>query len=208
MYIILFYFVFASKKLTAAADPQTFSGPRAPPRFSAMPNASFSACFTLVTRDPKIRYSTQTAHPRHPKVDHKATPNIHACRRPEKVNHFCLTARPKSAKAVLVPSPVKTLEEWAAKSGRVTRARRERVRRASTALDDQEEEEEVTGLLPLVAAVAAVVVAVVVGLVVVKAVMAGKGRREEGKTGWLLERRLVSFLQRAPRGPDRKPVGR
>lgn len=106
-----------------------------------------------------------------------------------------------------MPSPVKTLEESAAKSGRVMRARRERVRRTSTALDDQEEGEE-AGLLPPAAAAVAVVVGLVVVVVVMKAVIAGKGRRDEGKTGWLLERRLVSFLQRAPRGPDRKPVGR
>ena len=79
------------------------------------------------------------------------------------------------------------------------------MRRASTALDDQEEGEE-AGLLPLAAVTVAVVVGLVV-VVVVKAALAEKGRREEGKTGWLLERRLVSFLQRAPRGPDKKPVG-
>jgi hypothetical protein len=41
--------------LTAAADPHTFSGPRAPPLFSAMPKASFSDCFTLVTSEPQMR---------------------------------------------------------------------------------------------------------------------------------------------------------
>ena len=41
-----------------AADPQTFSGPRAPPRPSAMPCASFCCCFIFVAALPTTKYST------------------------------------------------------------------------------------------------------------------------------------------------------
>ena len=38
-----------------AADPHTFSGPRVPPRPSAIPSASFFAFLTFVTMEPPMR---------------------------------------------------------------------------------------------------------------------------------------------------------
>lgn len=174
-------------KRTAAADPHTFSGPLAPPRFSAMPNASFSACFTFVTSDPKTKYNTHKAHPRQPKVDHNATPNAQACNNPDDVNQRCFTAIPKMASAELVQSPVPTLAEYAANSGRLMRAKRESARRSpdSKPVDVLE--------------VSAQMLVVVVGLLV-------KERTVEGKApvGRTEERKLETFLHRQPRGPLRK----
>jgi len=152
-----------------------------------MPNASFSACFTFVTSDPKIKYNTHKAHPRQPSVDHNATPNAQACNNPEDVNQRCFTAIPRIASAELVHSPVPTLAEYAANSGRLISARRESARRGPSNRPEE------------VVDVSAQMFVVVVGLLV-------KDRTVEGKApvGRTEERRLETLLQRQPRGPLRK----
>lgn len=155
-----------------------------------MPNASFSACLTLVTSDPKIKYKTHKAHPRQPKVDHRATPNAQACNSPEDVSHRCFTAIPRIANAELVHSPVPTLAEYAANSGRLMSAKRERARRGPSNKPEE------------VVEVSAQTLVVVVGLLVKERAVEGKA--PVGRARAAAERRLETLLQRAPRGPERK----
>ena len=75
------------------ADPQTFSGPRRPPRASARPRCCFSRSPSRVTREPRARYSTTASQPRQPRVPHRIVPRMPACTQPDRVSTGARWAR-------------------------------------------------------------------------------------------------------------------
>ena len=83
---------------------RTFSGPRFPPRFSAMPMDSFFAFFTLVTAEPASRNSTHVLQPLQPRVDQRITPSAHEWKRPPRVSKLCPLATPSAAIPELTPT--------------------------------------------------------------------------------------------------------
>mmetsp|Transcript_4750 Transcript_4750/g.13722 ORF Transcript_4750/g.13722 Transcript_4750/m.13722 type:complete len:214 (+) Transcript_4750:792-1433(+) len=86
-----------------AADPQTFSGPRFPPRPSAMPLACFSRNLTLVTADPRNRYRTQVVQPLQPRVVHSPVPSASAWTNPSRVRSLRSLGRRTANKKALRP---------------------------------------------------------------------------------------------------------
>mmetsp|Transcript_24249 Transcript_24249/g.57222 ORF Transcript_24249/g.57222 Transcript_24249/m.57222 type:complete len:209 (+) Transcript_24249:508-1134(+) len=86
-----------------AADPQTFSGPRFPPRPSAMPLACFSRNLTLVTADPRNRYRTQVVQPLQPRVVHSPVPSASAWTNPSGVRSLRSLGRRTANKKALRP---------------------------------------------------------------------------------------------------------
>eukprot|EP00962_Isochrysis_galbana_P039617 scaffold14241_cov109-Isochrysis_galbana.AAC.2 len=72
----------SAHRAAVAAAPHTFSGPRWPPRASAMPSDSFLAMPSLVTAEPQKRYTTPVTKPCQPSVPHRITERNHALTRP------------------------------------------------------------------------------------------------------------------------------
>lgn len=91
----------AAHKTPVSALPQTFSGPRRPPRPSAIPNAVFLSKPTLVTNCPKNRYRTQTVHPLQPSAIHSIVPRASEWANPSGVNMVMSLGRSEKKRRVL-----------------------------------------------------------------------------------------------------------
>ncbi|KMM16372.1 hypothetical protein SYNGFB01_11520 [Synechococcus sp. GFB01] len=75
-----------ASRAPVAADPQTFSGPRRPPRPSARPRACLRRKPRRVTSDPSARYSTTASQARGPRQPQRIVPRAPACTQPAVVS--------------------------------------------------------------------------------------------------------------------------
>ena len=76
----------SARAVPVAAEPQTFSGPRRPPRASAIPSSALRAKPSLVTAEPRPRYSTTASQPCQPSVAPSTVPKAQACHQPLRVS--------------------------------------------------------------------------------------------------------------------------
>mmetsp|Transcript_15496 Transcript_15496/g.41616 ORF Transcript_15496/g.41616 Transcript_15496/m.41616 type:complete len:431 (+) Transcript_15496:803-2095(+) len=94
----------AAHSAAAPPAPQTFSGPRAPPRDCAIPSASFCAYRSFVSREPTTKKITPSSQPCAPNDVYSAMPSSAACTTPARVSDFCDEARTAAASAPWKPS--------------------------------------------------------------------------------------------------------
>ncbi|CDF34936.1 unnamed protein product [Chondrus crispus] len=91
------------------AAPHKFSGPRAPPRFSAIPSCSFSSLPILVAREPSTRKLKHNEYPCQDRHDQSKTPSPKACRRPAFVRIRCWSTFAATNNALFSPNATPTL---------------------------------------------------------------------------------------------------
>jgi hypothetical protein len=102
---------------------RTRTGPRLPPRASAIPFSVFSFSLNFVTALPSRKYTHTRANPPAPKAPNTTPPSKYDVNTPAGVKPDSNTGRPKTNTTVAAPNPVNTPGCGAAKASRGTAER-------------------------------------------------------------------------------------